>query len=135
MRNLLLVSALASGLALTACGYDEGEYNEPNADYNAEGNYDTAAGGAGYNAAASWPEGTRIVQEADVYYRIDPGGERILIEPGGSTIVVEDGVRFRVDPDGTRVRIDETGAAIRVDTGDIDAAVNTSDGSVTVNSN
>lgn len=134
MRSLLWLSALASGLALTACDYDRGEYNEANADYGAEGNYDTAAGGAGYNAATSWPEGARIVEEDGVFYRVDTGGTRVRLEPGGSTIVVEDGTRFRVDPDGTRVRIDDEGLAVRVAPGDVDATVNTADGSVTVNS-
>lgn len=133
MRNLMLVSALASGLALAACSYDE-DYNEANADYQAEGNYDSAAGGAGYDAATAWPEGVRIVEEDGVFYRVDTGGTRIRLEPGDSTIVVEDGTRFRVDPDGTRVRIDESGAAIRVDTGGVDATVNTGDASVSVNS-
>ena len=91
MRNLLWASALASGLALAACGYDEAEYNEANADYSAEGNYDAAAGGAGYNAATGWPEGARIVEEDGVFYRVDTGGTRIRLEPGASTILVEDG--------------------------------------------
>ena len=134
MRNLLWASALASGLALAACGYDEGEYNEANADYNAEGNYDTAAGGAGYNAATtSWPEGARIVEENGVFYRVDTGGTRIRLEPGDSTIVVEDGTRFLVDPGGTRVRIDDEGLAVRVAPDDVDATVNTGDTSVSVN--
>lgn len=126
MRNLLIATALASGLALAACGYDEGEYNEANADYNAEGNYDAAAGGAGYDAAAGWPEGARIVEEDGVFYRVDNAGTRIRLEPGDATILVEDGTRFRVDPDGTRVRIDESGAAISVgpDT-DVDVDVDT----------
>lgn len=136
MRNPLIASALASGLALAACGYDEGEYNEANADYSAEGNYDTAAGGAGYGAAASWPEGARIVEEDGVFYRVDPGGTRVRIEPGGSTIVVEDGTSFRVDPDGTRVRIDESGAAMSVGPDESGTRVPVeSESVVTVNSN
>ena len=135
MRSFLLASALASGLAVGACDYNKGDYNEAEANYSAEGNaYDEAAGGAGDNAASSWPEGARIVEEDGVFYRIDTGGTRVRLEPGDATIVVENGVRYRVDPGGTRVRIDDEGVAVRVDSGDIDATVNTGDTSVTVNS-
>lgn len=134
MRYFALASALASGLALTACDYNKGDYNEAAANYSAEGNaYDEAAGGAGYNAATSWPEGARIVEEDGVFYRIDTGGTRIRLEPSDARILVEDGVRFRVDPNGTRVRIDDEGLAVRVAPGDVDATVNTGDTSVTVN--
>ncbi|MDP9423919.1 MAG: hypothetical protein M3Q19_14000 [Pseudomonadota bacterium] len=134
MRYFVLAPALASGLALAACDYNKGDYNEAEANYSAEGNaYDEAAGGAGYNAATSWPEGARIVEEDGVFYRIDTGGTRVRLEPNDARIVVEEGVRFRVDPDGTRVRIDDEGLTVRVAPGDVDATVNTGDTSVTVN--
>lgn len=136
MRSILLASALASSLALGACNYNQGDYNEAEANYSAEDKaYDEAAGGAGYDAtaASSWPEGARIVEEDGVFYRIDTGGTRVRLEPGDARIVVEDDVRFRVDPDGTRVRIDDEGVAVRVDPGDADATVNAGDTSVTVN--
>ncbi|MFL6723380.1 MAG: hypothetical protein ACJ8E7_04485 [Sphingomicrobium sp.] len=136
MRRLYMATALASGLALAACGYDKGDYNEA-ANYEAEGaDYNGTAGG-GYNTtqtAYSWPEGARIVEEGGVTYRIDPGGARIRLEPSDSRIVVENGTRFRVDPGGGRVRIDDQGAVVRVDPGSVDATVNTGDASVTVNS-
>ena len=137
MRNLLAATALASGLALAACDYDQGDYNDDNASYNAEGvDYNGTAGG-GYNttptAGSAWPEGARIVEEDGVVYRVDPGGARVRLESTDSRILVEDGVRFRVDPDGTRVRIDDEGAVVRVDGDDIDATVNTGETSVSVN--
>lgn len=73
-----------------------------------------SAGGAGAAAASAWPEGTRIVEEKGVTYRVDPAGTRVRLEPNTSRIVVEKGVRYRVDPGGTRVRIDDRGAAVRV---------------------
>ena len=134
MRSLMLAPALASGLALAACDYNKGDYNEAEANYSAEGNaYDEAAGGAGYNAASSWPEGARIVEEDGVFYRVDTGGTRVRLEPGDATIVVENGVRYRVDPGGTRVRIDDEGLAVRVAPGEVDATVNAGDTSVEVN--
>ena len=135
MRNRMIVATLLAGAALAACGdYNKNEYNEANASYDAEGvEYNGTAGG-GYNTS-NWPEGTRIVEESNVFYRIDPGGTRVRLEPGDSTIIVENGVRFRVDPGGTRVRINEEGAAISVGPGGVDTTVpvggNTS---VTVNS-
>lgn len=135
MRSLLLATTLASGLALGACDYNKADYNEAEANYTAEGNaYDTAAGGAGSDAAANWPEGARIVQEGDVYYRVEPSGTRVRLEPGDSTIVVDSGIRYRVDPRGTRVRIDDEGLAVRVEPGDVSATVNAGDTSVTLNS-
>ena len=128
MRSLLLASACASGLALSACSYNKDDYNEAEANYSAEGNsYEEASGGAGYNAAAtsSWPEGARIIEENKVYYRIDPSGTRVRLEPGDATILVEDGVRYRVDPGGTRVRIDDNGLAVRLEPGDTTVEVNT----------
>ena len=134
MRTVTLATTLASGLALAACDYNKDAYNTAETNYSAEGNaYDEAAGGGAYNAATSWPEGARIVEEDGVFYRVDTGGTRIRLEPGDATIVVENGVRYRVDPGGTRVRIDDEGLAVRVAPGDVDATVNTGDTSVTVN--
>ena len=145
MTRAILAAALAgAGLSLAACGYDEGEYNNADynaesADYNAEGEaYGNGAGNAAYGnaAAASWPEGARIVEENGVIYRIDPGGARIALGPEDSRIVVENGARFRVDPDGTRVRIDDEGVAVRIDPDEVDTSVDIdADGDVSVNNN
>ena len=69
--------------------------------------------------------GTRIIEEDDVFFRIDPDGARVRLGPDESRIVVEDRVRFRVDPGGTRVRIDERGAEIRDVNDDLAVEVNT----------
>ena len=74
-------------------------------------------------AAGAWPEGSRIVVEEGVTYRIDPGGTRIALGPDDSRIVVVDGIRYRVDPGGARVRIDEQGAVISVGPDGVDADV------------
>ena len=136
MRSLMLATALASGLAVAACDYNKGDYNEAEANYSAERNaYDEAPGGAGYNPAAtsSWPEGARIVEDNGVFYRVDTGGTRVRLEPGDATIVVDNGIRYRVDPGGTRVRIHDEGLAVRVDPADADASVEVGDTSVEVN--
>lgn len=136
MRNGVIIIALFAGTALAACDYDKEDYNEANTAYDSESNYDAAAGGASYDAAsAGWPEGTRIVEENNVYYRIEPSGTRIRLEPGDSTIVVENGVRYRLDPGGTRVRINQEGAAISVGPDGVDTTVPVGDDTrVTVNS-
>jgi uncharacterized membrane protein len=128
MRTTMIVAALLAGTSLAACGdYNKNEYNEANASYGTEGNYDASAAGGNYGAAASgnWPEGTRIVEENHVYYRLEPSGTRVRLEPGDSTIVVDNGVRYRVDPGGTRVRINNEGAAISVGPGGVEANVPT----------
>ena len=138
MRNILIVAALLGGTSLAACGdYNKNEYNEANASYGAEANYDASAAGGNYSTAAAgdWPEGTRIVEEKNVYYRVEPSGTRVRLEPGDSTIVIENGQRFRVDPGGTRVRIDDQGLAVRVGPDGVQANVPVDrDTSVTVNS-
>ncbi|HEY0116783.1 MAG TPA: hypothetical protein VGB54_13800 [Allosphingosinicella sp.] len=78
-----------------------------------------ATGGAGTgnaqaSTASAWPEGSRIVSENGVTYRVDRTGARVRLEPGDSRIVVENGTRYRVDAGGTRVRIDQSGAAVRI---------------------
>src|SRR4030095_5622339 len=126
MRNILIVAGLLAGTSLAACGdYNKNEYNEANASYNAEANYDASSAGGNYAAAAAreWAEGTRIIEENHVYYRVEPTGTRVRLEPGDSTIVVENGQRFRVDPGGTRVRINDEGAAISVGPGGVEANV------------
>jgi hypothetical protein len=72
------------------------------------------AAGAGAAGASGWTEGSRIVEEGGVTYRVDASGARVRLEPGDSRIVVEKGVRYRVDAGGTRVRIDQRGAAVKV---------------------
>ena len=121
MRNMLIVTALASGLALAGCGRDHADENA--ADMAAEANLGADTADAGAMAATDWPEGTRIVEEGGVYYRVEPTGTRIRLEPGDSTIVVDNGVRYRVDPGGTRVRIDEQGAVISVGPDGVDANI------------
>ena len=122
-----------TALGISACS----DYDSENQAY-AEGANDAYAEGAqaggdyaGGTAASGWPEGTRIVVEEGVTYRIEPGGARIRLGPGDSRVLVEDGVTFRVDPDGTRVRIDPQGAEIRAEPGDVN--VNAGDTSVEVN--
>jgi len=135
--RITLITALLAGTALTSCGdYDKKEYNDANAAYETEGNYDSAANGNyAAPAAGNWPEGSRIIEENNVYYRVEPSGTRVRLEPGDSTILVENGTRYRVDPGGTRVRINDEGAAISVGPGGVEANVPVGrDTSVTVNS-
>ena len=110
MKRLILTGALGTALlALSACGSGTDDAAVD----------DTAATDAAATAAtiappttASWPTGTRIVQEGDVTYRVDPGGTRVVIDDDSWRIVTEDGVRYRVDPAGTRIRIDDKGLDI-----------------------
>ncbi|MDV3256400.1 MAG: hypothetical protein LOX97_01180 [Sphingomonas sp.] len=112
-------SALSS-LALlgtAACSdYDREGDNTPETAI-AEGN---ATGYASDGASTAWPEGSRIIVEDGVTYRIEPGGTRIRLGETDSRVVVENGISYRVDPDGTRVRIDPSGAEIQVDSGRIE---------------
>lgn len=117
----LLVTTGALSLALAACGYND-NYNNETA-YNSEGAaYNEAEGGnyqaegSNYSAttASNWPEGSRIVVDNGVTYRVMPNGTRVELGPNDSRIVVENGIRYRVDPGGTRVRIDENGVAVDV---------------------
>ncbi len=105
MKKLILTGTLgAAVLALSACGGDA--TTEPAATDTA-----TVAAPApqATTAATDWPAGTRIVQEGDTVYRVDPNGTRVAIDDGSWRIVTEDGERYRVDPAGTRVRIDDRG--------------------------
>jgi len=115
-------SVLAFGLA--ACGKSDKAVTNTTVTTNQAGTGAApgdmgAAGGAGAttagaNSGSAWTEGSRIVVEDGVTYRIDRAGARVRLEPGDSRIVVEKGVRYRVDPGGTRVRIDDRGAAVRI---------------------
>lgn len=108
------------GLALlgtAACSDYDREGDNAYETANAEG---SATDYASEGATSDWPEGTRIIVEDGVTYRVEPGGTRIRLGETDSRIVVEDGISYRVDPDGTRVRIDPSGAEIRVDSGRIE---------------
>lgn len=130
MKPIYLATAsVGLGLSLAACDYNRNEaaYNNDSAAYaeNAA-DYPEGATGANYaTSAGAWPQGTRIVVEDGVTYRIGPDGVRVALGPNDSRIVIEEGVRYRVDPDGTRVRIDEQGVVIDVDSGGVSATVNT----------
>ena len=122
MRRLALTtfcSVLAVGLA--ACGDADENSAAANAATNGSGmeaaaGDNAAAGGSGSATASgsAWPQGSRIVEENGVTYRVDSAGARVQLGPSDSRIVVTDGVRYRVDPDGARVRIDTRGDAIRI---------------------
>lgn len=140
MRNITTAAAIGL-LAIVAAACSQREDNALN-DVNAEATANVADSGGGSTtvgdgiASAGFPEGSRIIVENGVTYRVEPGGVRVALGPNDSRIVVEDGVRYRVDPGGTRVRIDDTGAAVSVGPGGVDATIpvggNTS---VTVNTN
>lgn len=107
MKNLMLTGALGTAvLMLSACGDNE-------ADTVAE---DTAALDTApitepaTTADTDWPAGTRIVEEGDVVYRVDPDGTRVAIDDGSWRIVTEGDRRYRVDSAGTRIEIDDEGA-------------------------
>lgn len=110
MKNLILTGAAgAAALLVTACGSST-DANQPAGEDTAAVAASTAdVPAAATVAATDWPTGTRIVQEGDTIYRIDPNGTRVAIDDGSWRIVTEDGVRYRVDPAGTRVRIDDRG--------------------------
>lgn len=122
MHKLTLTLLAGSALALAACGGSKAANNtaSANASGTAAGNatgvdgMPATGGGAGATTASAWPDGSRIVDEGGVTYRIDPAGARVRLEPGDSRIVVENGVRYRVDRDGARVRIDQRGTAVRI---------------------
>ena len=119
MKNLILSGAL-SGFALlvSACGDGADDAAETETVETGDAATADAAGGTTTTASADWPAGTRIVEEADITYRIDPDGTRVVIEDDDWRIVTEDGVRYRVDPAGTRIRIDDEG--LDVDLGDVE---------------
>lgn len=104
MQKLIVTGALgAAVLALSACG------SNADTDDTAVVTETPTATATVTTAAADWPAGTRIVQEGDTVYRIDPAGTRVAIDDGSWRIVTEGDTRYRVDPAGTRVRIDDRG--------------------------
>lgn len=104
-------------LGTAACSDYDREGDNTHETATAEGN---ATGHASDGASADWPEGSRIIVEDGVTYRIEPGGTRIRLGETDSRVVVENGISYRVDPDGTRVRIDPSGAEIQIDSGRIE---------------
>ena len=123
MNQLVVTAAVgAVCIGVAACG-DRGAGDNSATSAGAD---NAAVTGGSDNATASvaFPRGARIVEENDVFFRIDPDGTRVRLGPEESRIVVEDDVRFRVDPDGTRVRIDPEGAVIDVDLPDVDVGIN-----------
>ncbi|WP_166041295.1 hypothetical protein [Sphingosinicella sp. YJ22] len=116
MRGLALTACGVLALGLGACG-DADDDTANMAMTNGSGT-EAAPGdnatAASAGATSAWPEGSRIVEEGGVTYRVDSAGARVRLGPNESRIVVADGVRYRVDPDGARVRIDTRGDAIRI---------------------
>lgn len=118
--RLHIVSVIsASALALAACGGNKATNNSAaaNASANATAPADVNMtsgnmSGAGAGAVSAWPEGSRIVEENGVTYRVDSAGTRVRLQANESRIVVDNGVRYRVDPDGSRVRISPDGLRI-----------------------
>ena len=117
MRGLALTACGVLAFGLTACGdADEKDANSTAMTNGAEteaASADNGTSGAAATASA-WPEGSRIVEEGGVTYRVERTGTRVRLGPNDSRIVVAEGVRYRVDPDGTRVRIDTSGSAVRI---------------------
>ncbi len=102
MKRMIFTGALgAAALALSACGDSNDTVVEDTAT--------DAATPVATTTVVNWPAGTRIVQEGDVVYRVDPAGTRVAIDDGSWRIVTEGDTRYRVDPAGTRVRIDDEG--------------------------
>ena len=126
MTKLIMTTALGGAiLLLTACGGDADTTADDSALDTAA--TPTSAPASATVAAADWPKGTRIVQEGDVAYRVDPAGARVRIEDGSNRVVVENGVRYRVDRSGTRHKIDDDGIDIdlpAVEGVDIDLGTN-----------
>src|SRR5688572_30333325 len=107
MKKMILTGALgAAVLLVSACGDNDTDTAAMEADTMAT---DDAMADTATTASASWPAGTRIVEEGGVTYRVDPAGARVAIEDGSWRIVTEDDVRYRVDRAGTRIRIDDEG--------------------------
>jgi hypothetical protein len=135
MNRLALASACAlAAIGLAGCSDNEAaiEENEATTADSATGE---AAGGTETAAVTTFPQGSRIVEEEGVTFRIDADGTRVRLGPTDSRILVEEKVRYRVDPDGTRVRIDPDGAAIAVDGGDVEASVDADGPTLEVDTN
>ena len=120
MKKIFLTAALgAAAMGLAACNSNEAGDNA-----TAEGNEavlpaDEGNGGATGAAAADpdWPQGSRVVVENGVTYRVDTNGTRTRLDD--VRIVTENNVRYRVRNDGTRVRIDDDGLDVDLDGPDI----------------
>ena len=127
MKKLILTAALGPvALLLSACGDNDADTEADTAVVET----DTAELAATTAATdPNWPAGTRIVEEDDVTYRVDPDGTRVAIEDDSYRVVVENGVRYRVDASGTRHRIDDEGLDIdlpAVEGVDVDLGTNQS---------
>lgn len=121
MKKLTLALLAGAAVTIAACGGNKANNSATNNSTSANGSAGAATSdsggpgaGAGAATASAWPEGSRIVIEDGVTYRIDPAGTRVRLEASDSRIVVENGISYRVDPGGTRVRIDQRGAALRI---------------------
>ena len=136
MKKLIMAAALGSAaLLVSACGDRDAETEDTAAMDTAA--MDTAATpepadttASTTTASADWPSGTRIVEEGGVTYRVNPGGDRVVIDDGSWRVVTEDDVRYRVGPNGTRVRIDDEGFDIDVginENGNLDVDVGAED--------
>jgi hypothetical protein len=108
---------------------------EENAATSAESAPSEASGGTETAAVTTFPQGSRIVEEDGVTFRIDADGTRVRLGPTDSRILVEDKVRYRVDPDGARIRIGQDGAALSVDGGDVEASVDADGPTLEVDTN
>lgn len=124
MKKQILSGALCGfALLVSACGDGADDATETDVVETGDAATADATGGTTTAASANWPAGTRIVEEGDITYRIDPDGTRVVIEDDAWRIVTEDGVRYRVAPAGTRIRIDDEG--LDVDLGDVDVDLGT----------
>ena len=126
MKKLILTGALgAAVLMVSACGDSDAD-TAPVEDAAAVDDLATADAGTA-TADPDWPSGTRIVQEGDAYYRVDPAGTRVVIDDGSWRIETEGDERFRVNSAGRRVLIDDDGLDVDlpgVDGVDLDVGTN-----------
>ena len=98
MKTQILTSAIgALAFTLGACNNTDTGDDADTADTAVE----TEAAPATTTASADWPAGTRIVEENNVTYRVNPDNTRVEIPAGGYRIVTVDGERYRVDASGT----------------------------------
>jgi hypothetical protein len=134
MNRLALASACAvAAIGLAGCSDNEAAVEENAA--TAESAPAEPATGTETAAVTTFPQGSRIVEEDGVTFRIDADGTRVRLGPTDSRILVEDKVRYRVDPDGARIRIGKDGAALAVDGGDVEASVDADGPTLEVDTN
>ena len=122
----LFMAAVAVSTAACSSGTDTANPNLAE-DWSANETEAPAADQKAGDRAASGsalPDGSRIVLENGVTYRIDPSGARLALGRDDSRIVLEGGTRFRVDPDGTRVPTDSEGAVVELHEDGIDPVMN-----------